>query len=85
MSAKATDMKMIFYFHANKTHFHNTQFAFSLILELEMAYCKLLFASPSLIQGFLRACKVDDKKVFQNKLYSSSDQNTFWMYSFLKL
>ena len=51
----------------------------------EMAYCKLLFESPGCIQVFLRACKIDDKKVSQNKPYSSSDQYTFWMYSFLKL
>ena len=53
-------MKMIFYSQANKTHFHNKQFAFSLILELRNG---LLQTSV-----FLRACKIDDKKLFQNKL-----------------
>ena len=36
-----------------------------------MAYYKLLFVSRGLIQGFLRACKIDDKKVFQSQLQST--------------
>ena len=29
------DMKTYFYFHVNKTHFHNKSFAFSLVLKVE--------------------------------------------------
>ena len=46
MSAKATDMKMIFYFHANKTHFPNKQFAFSLILELRNGLLQTFVYKP---------------------------------------
>ena len=30
------DMKTIFYFHANKTHFHKKGFAFSLVLKVRV-------------------------------------------------
>ena len=30
------DMKMIFYSHANKTHFHKESFALSLVLKVEV-------------------------------------------------
>ena len=33
---KAIEMKMIFYFHANKTHFHKTSFALCFILKVRV-------------------------------------------------
>ena len=32
VKCEAVDMEMIFHFHANKSHFHRTSFAISLVL-----------------------------------------------------
>ena len=50
---EAIDFKMIFYSHANRTHFHNKGFTFSLVLNvsfwnLDVAYSKICTRNASI-------------------------------------
>ena len=70
------DMKVVFYFHANKTHFHNQGFALSLVLKVIVfgtPKCPIVFCL--LFSLTIRTVQVPE--VFENEVNSSQFPSGF--------